>query len=36
MKFYAVAKGRQIGIFENWSDCEKQVRIYVINLGYWL
>jgi ribonuclease HI len=25
-KFYAVAAGRETGVFENWSDCEKQVK----------
>ena len=25
-KYYAVKQGRQTGIFENWSLCEKQVR----------
>ena len=27
-KFYAVKKGRRIGIFGNWPECEKQVRYY--------
>lgn len=26
MKFYAVKNGRSIGIYNNWSDCEKQVK----------
>lgn len=25
MKFYAVAKGRESGVFENWEECNKQV-----------
>lgn len=25
-KFYAVASGRKNGIYENWNDCEKQVK----------
>ena len=25
MKFYAVAKGRAPGIYESWSECEKQI-----------
>ncbi len=25
-KFYAVKKGRQIGIFSSWNECEKQVK----------
>ncbi|WP_252320251.1 MULTISPECIES: viroplasmin family protein [unclassified Spiroplasma] len=27
-KFYAVKKGRVIGIFENWNECETQIRGY--------
>ena len=27
-KFYAVRQGRQVGIFESWSSCEKQVKNY--------
>jgi len=26
MKLYAVANGRKTGIFDNWEDCEKQVK----------
>lgn len=26
--FYAVARGREIGIYENWSDCNEQVYRY--------
>lgn len=26
MAFYAVAKGRQIGIFQSWNECEAQVK----------
>ena len=25
-KFYAVRKGRTLGIFDNWEDCERQVK----------
>ena len=25
-KVYAVARGRAVGIFTSWSECEKQVR----------
>ncbi|MCS1382746.1 ribonuclease H family protein [Lysinibacillus sphaericus] len=25
-KFYAVKKGKQTGVFNNWSDCEQQVK----------
>jgi ribonuclease HI len=25
-KFYAVAKGRKIGIFESWKECEAQIK----------
>lgn len=28
MKYYAVKKGREIGIFNSWSDCEKSVKGY--------
>jgi ribonuclease HI len=28
MSFYAVAKGRQIGIFTSWSDCNESVKSY--------
>ena len=28
MKYYAVLKGRNIGIYESWSDCEKNVKGY--------
>lgn len=28
MRYYAVKVGREIGIFENWSDAEKQVKGY--------
>ena len=27
-KFYAVKEGRNIGIFESWIDCKKQVDGY--------
>lgn len=27
-KFYAVKKGRQVGIFSSWGECEKQVKGY--------
>lgn len=27
-KVYAVKKGRKIGLFESWKDCEKQVKGY--------
>ncbi|RSL31650.1 ribonuclease H [Salibacterium salarium] len=27
-KYYVVWKGRQPGIYDNWSDCEKQVKGY--------
>lgn len=27
-KFYAVKKGRQVGVFTSWVDCEKQVKGY--------
>jgi ribonuclease HI len=26
MKYYAVRRGRTIGIFDNWPDCDKSVR----------
>lgn len=26
MAFYAVAKGRKVGIYENWTQCEQQVK----------
>jgi ribonuclease HI len=26
--FYAVAKGRTVGIFNTWSECEAQVKNY--------
>ncbi|ASZ09249.1 RNase H [Mesoplasma chauliocola] len=26
MKYYAVKKGRKIGIYENWDDCKQQVE----------
>lgn len=26
MKFYAVAKGREVGVFTDWTTCEKQVK----------
>jgi viroplasmin and RNaseH domain-containing protein len=29
-KFYAVAKGRKIGIFETWEECQKYVKIFLI------
>lgn len=25
MKVYAVAKGRKVGIFNNWADCNQQI-----------
>jgi hypothetical protein len=25
-KFYAVAVGRKVGIYDTWDECEKQVR----------
>ncbi len=28
MKFYAVKSGRKVGIFNTWSECEKQVKGY--------
>ena len=28
MRFYAVAKGRETGIFHNWKDCKRQVHRY--------
>jgi len=28
MSFYAVANGRNIGIFLNWNDCKKSVKDY--------
>ena len=28
MKYYAVRKGRNVGIYESWSDCEKNVKGY--------
>lgn len=28
MKFYAVRKGRQVGIFTNWNECQKQISGY--------
>jgi len=30
-KFYAVAVGRTTGIYESWSECEKQVRTDVVS-----
>ena len=27
-KYYAVRKGREIGIFTDWSECEKQIKGY--------
>ena len=24
-KYYAVKNGREIGIFDNWADCNKQI-----------
>ncbi|MCD7892339.1 MAG: ribonuclease H family protein [Erysipelotrichaceae bacterium] len=27
-KYYAVKKGRQIGIFSSWEECEKQIKGY--------
>lgn len=26
MAFYAVAKGRKVGIYDNWTQCEQQVK----------
>lgn len=26
MSYYAVAKGRQVGLFKTWSECESQVK----------
>jgi Caulimovirus viroplasmin len=27
-KFYAVAVGRNIGIYDTWDDCQKEVRVH--------
>lgn len=26
MKYYAVKKGRKIGVYENWKECEEQIK----------
>lgn len=28
VKIYAVKVGRSVGLFSNWSDCEKEVKGY--------
>lgn len=36
-KYYAVAVGRETGVFDSWAACEKQVRIvFGICVALWI